>query len=149
MSLEDAPSRFERKVDRRGVLECWPWAGSLNTRGYGLFASGNTNGKRGGAVLVLAHRWAFEFYKATPIPDGMKVLNSCGNNACVNPAHLYLGENAWDLPSATATLDASWVPVARAAERLGITGSGVLRRAAAGRLERKKVRGRVYVRMPE
>lgn len=213
MSVDDAPQRFEAKYQRRSKDECWHWTGSRNKKGYGNFASGRTNGRRGGSILVLAHRWAYEYYEATPVPDGMKVLHGCGNHDCVNPSHLYLAENSWDLPndggrrkplhgeangSAKLTeadvselrirvlsgasssteeakrlglshnyvrevvsgktwghvampsvkLDSSWVTVAQAAEQLGITVSGVLRRASAGRLQRVKVRGRVYVRSP-
>jgi len=93
MSLEDAPERFEAKIER-AAGGCWRWTAATNGKGYGLFASGVTTGKRGGSKLVLAHRWSYEYHKGTPIPDGMDVIRTCGNVWCVAPRHLELVEPA-------------------------------------------------------
>jgi hypothetical protein len=79
--------RFERHVDRSGGPEaCHPWTGSVDHKGYGKFANGPH-----GSGWRPAHRAAWEFVHG-PLADGVWVLHRCDRPACVNIAHLFLGD---------------------------------------------------------
>lgn len=76
---------------------CWEWTGVRNRDGYGSFWTGERfpgrDGKRGGPVMVLAHRWSHERF-VSEIPSGLYVLHTCDTPCCVNPEHLFLGTQA-------------------------------------------------------
>lgn len=64
---------------------CWLWTGRVNNKGYGRFF---VDGKHTGA-----HRVALRF-SGVEVPENVNVLHRCDTPACVNPDHLFLGNQA-------------------------------------------------------
>lgn len=76
-----------------------------NRWGYPIATNGK-GGKSGG------HRLAYRLFIG-PIPHGTLVLHRCGNPACINPHHLYLGnaqQNALDRQMHGNTLNSVRLP---------------------------------------
>lgn len=63
---------------------CWLWVGRAKKGKYGQFYFRGKN--------LLAHRYSYELFVG-PIKPGYCVLHrrECGDPACVNPNHLYMG----------------------------------------------------------
>jgi hypothetical protein len=93
--------RWERPVGRwvdkffskvtKGA-SCWLWQGPVHHNGYGVASS------NGGIAFELyhkrmAHQISWIIHKGL-IPAGVFVLHHCDTPLCVNPQHLYLGDNA-------------------------------------------------------
>lgn len=62
---------------------CWEWTGCRDKDGYGKISI-NGKGDR-------AHRVSYEAHRG-PIPAGRFVLHHCDNPPCVNPDHIYVGD---------------------------------------------------------
>lgn len=76
--------RFDEKYTPEPTSGCWLWTDSLDRAGYG-----NLRMLR----LVKAHRVSWALHRGA-LPDGLHVLHKCDVPACVNPDHLFLGNQA-------------------------------------------------------
>ena len=77
--------RFYRFVPVADADSCWLWKGGRVGRGYGAF-------KLDGH-MIQAHRVAW-MLEHGPIGEGLYICHSCDVKLCVNPTHLFLGDNA-------------------------------------------------------
>lgn len=89
-AMPDVASRFWAKVQKGEG--CWEWTASTE-RGYGVLWYQR---RREGA-----HRVSWLLSRGE-IPPGMFVLHKCDNPPCVNPDHLFLGDNQANLRDAAA-----------------------------------------------
>ena len=76
------------------VGDCWIKTTNLHNNGYSMmFYEGDSD---------FSHRISYRHFKGK-IPEGMQVLHSCHNRACINPDHLRLGthrDNMRDMTNA-------------------------------------------------
>lgn len=83
-------ARFWAKVRIGAADECWPWQGSTNRGGYGLFSVGSRC--EGSRRTLTASRLAFELHFGRAL-EGL-ALHGCDNPPCCNPGHLFDGDDA-------------------------------------------------------
>ncbi len=90
--------RFWGFVDKRNEKECWNWLGYIDEKGYGTFRY---------KKMMKAHVFSYLLNKGEiPIDNNtvfgrLFVCHHCDNPSCVNPYHLFLGNNSDNLMDAS------------------------------------------------
>lgn len=76
-------ARLKSRIPNWGEKDaCWVWTGNTNPKGYGGMT---VHGSR-----VLVHRVSYALNFGVD-PGSLRVLHTCDNPPCCNPAHLFLG----------------------------------------------------------
>lgn len=84
--------RFWEKVQIAGPDECWEWKGGKDREGYGRFSYFGKN--------QVAHRIAW-ILTGGEVSEGLCVLHKCDNPSCVNPDHLWIGNQLENIKDRT------------------------------------------------
>lgn len=82
LALPPVSERFWGKVAQSE--ECWEWTASLFKNGYGKF--------RWDGKTTYAHRTAWILTYGPDLGSEDCILHRCDNKKCVNPNHLYMGD---------------------------------------------------------
>ena len=91
--IELTPSvinRFWKYVFPMSDDLCWIWTGYSHLYGYGLLRIGSLTHQT--RRMETAHRISYAIHHGD-IPVGMFVCHRCDHPECVNPNHLFLGNN--------------------------------------------------------
>lgn len=69
----------------RNPADCWPWLSTVSPNGHAM--------KTVAGKSTPAARWMWAQLFG-PIPAGMVIYHTCGDQTCINPHHLRMGSQA-------------------------------------------------------
>jgi hypothetical protein len=102
MELSDPTiiDRFWDKIDKTDT--CWNWSALINEKGYGYIKYGGKHGTslRVHRLSALLHHLVTPDGKEFSLQSKWLVLHKCGNRRCVNPSHLYIGNQKQNVEDA-------------------------------------------------
>lgn len=83
--MQNDTERFLSHVSKDAESGCWHWGSTIKRDGYGQFWLQGASHR--------AHRVSWVLFRGE-IPQGKWVLHHCDTPRCVNPDHLWLGDNS-------------------------------------------------------
>jgi len=88
MPSESAKEKFMRFVSiPKDKTKYWIWTGCANKQGYGYFGYKHQDKVR----IRMAHRVSYGISNGNT-PSDKYILHKCDNPRCVNPSHLWVGD---------------------------------------------------------
>jgi hypothetical protein len=83
--------RFWHYVDKQGPNDCWNWKGRVDCGSFPKFRISKKPLRTKGAARYM---WELT-HGPIPVGQGIKIIKTCNNNLCVNPAHMVKGTFEW------------------------------------------------------